>query len=183
MGWREFMNPSVQKALKSGFAVWTVAAICMLAYLYKYGLKDIKYGIDLVGGTYITLEVQEDDVIKNYLNDKVRNFESLLKSSKIEIDGNPLISNKTLTFKFNSPETAKEAETLLREKIDKDLKELAEEELRESSEKLIKIEEELRFLLLPKDPNDDKNVIMEIRGGAGGDEAALFEVGKEMLGE
>ena len=108
------MNPSVQKALKSGFTVWAFAAIGMLAYLYKYGLNDIKYGIDLVGGTYITLEVQEDDVIKNYLNDKVRNFESLLKSSKIEIDGKPIISNKTLTFKFNSPTTAKEAEVLMR---------------------------------------------------------------------
>lgn len=68
----------------------------------------------------------------------------------------------------------KEARELLEEKLDKEMKELAETELQESSEKLERIEEELKFLLLPKDPNDDKNVIVEIRGGAGGDEAALF---------
>ncbi len=63
---------------------------------------------------------------------------------------------------------------LLEEKLDKEMRELAEAELEESTSKLEKIEEELKFLLLPKDPNDDKNVIVEIRGGAGGDEAALF---------
>ena len=67
-----------------------------------------------------------------------------------------------------------EAEELLQEKLDKDMKEMAEAELGEAKEKIEKIEDELRFLLLPKDPNDEKNVIVEIRGGAGGDEAALF---------
>ncbi len=57
---------------------------------------------------------------------------------------------------------------------DKELKELAQLELEEAREKLPKIEEELKILLLPKDPNDDKNVICEIRAGAGGEEAALF---------
>lgn len=57
---------------------------------------------------------------------------------------------------------------------DKELRELAELEIEESKEKLPKIEEELKILLIPKDPNDDKNVICEIRGGAGGEEAALF---------
>ncbi len=57
---------------------------------------------------------------------------------------------------------------------DPELKELAEMELLEGKEKLPKIEEELKILLIPKDPNDDKNVICEIRAGAGGDEAALF---------
>ena len=57
---------------------------------------------------------------------------------------------------------------------DKELKELAQLELEEAKEKLPKIEEELKILLLPKDPNDDKNVICEIRAGAGGEEAALF---------
>ena len=54
------------------------------------------------------------------------------------------------------------------------MKELAEEELYENKEKLPKIEEELKILLIPKDPDDDKNIICEIRAGAGGDEAALF---------
>jgi len=57
---------------------------------------------------------------------------------------------------------------------DKDLHELAQMEIVTGEEKLRVIEEELKVLLLPKDPNDDKNVIVEIRGGAGGDEAALF---------
>ncbi len=57
---------------------------------------------------------------------------------------------------------------------DKDLKELAEAEMQEAKEKLPLIEEELKVLLIPKDPNDDKNIICEIRAGAGGEEAALF---------
>ncbi len=70
--------------------------------------------------------------------------------------------------------TIKEARELLEDKPDREMRELAELELQESTEKLEKVEEELKILLLPKDPNDDKNVIVEIRGGAGGDEAALF---------
>ena len=57
---------------------------------------------------------------------------------------------------------------------DKDLKELAEAEYYEAKEKLPKIEEELKILLIPKDKDDDKNIICEIRAGAGGEEAALF---------
>ena len=65
----------------------------------------------------------------------------------------------------------KEAESLME---DPEMKELAEEEYYFSKEKIAKIEEELKVLLIPKDPNDDKSVICEIRGGAGGEEAALF---------
>ncbi|EHI79071.1 hypothetical protein HMPREF9093_00673 [Fusobacterium sp. oral taxon 370 str. F0437] len=54
------------------------------------------------------------------------------------------------------------------------MKEMLNEELKEAEEKLPILEEELKILLLPKDKNDDKNVIVEIRAGAGGDEAALF---------
>ena len=57
---------------------------------------------------------------------------------------------------------------------DKEMKELAEETMLEAKEKLPKIEEELKILLIPKDPDDEKNVICEIRAGAGGEEAALF---------
>jgi peptide chain release factor 1 len=63
---------------------------------------------------------------------------------------------------------------MLEEESDEELRELAKEELQECKQRLPKIEEELKVLLLPKDPNDEKNVIVEIRGGAGGDEAALF---------
>ena len=65
----------------------------------------------------------------------------------------------------------KEAEEMMQ---DKEMKELAEEEYYSCKEKIGKIEEELKILLIPKDPNDDKSVICEIRGGAGGEEAALF---------
>ena len=71
--------------------------------------------------------------------------------------------------------TEKEALELLGESgLDKELKELAEEELKEAKENIAVFSDELKILLLPKDPNDDKNVIVEIRGGAGGEEAALF---------
>ena len=57
---------------------------------------------------------------------------------------------------------------------DKDMHDLAQAEMDETKERLPKIEEELTLLLVPKDPNDDKNVIVEIRGGAGGEESSLF---------
>ncbi len=67
-----------------------------------------------------------------------------------------------------------EAEEMLSEKLDADMEEMVRAELSELKEKLPEIEKELQILLLPRDPNDDKNVIIEIRGGAGGEEAALF---------
>ena len=57
---------------------------------------------------------------------------------------------------------------------DPELGDMAKEELADAKERLSKLEQELRILLLPKDPNDDKNVILEIRGGVGGEESALF---------
>ncbi|MEJ6951148.1 peptide chain release factor 1 [Halanaerobiaceae bacterium ANBcell28] len=67
-----------------------------------------------------------------------------------------------------------EAETILKSDEDSDVKELAEMEMEELSPIRERLEEELPILLLPEDPNDEKNVIVEIRAGAGGDEAALF---------
>ena len=72
-------------------------------------------------------------------------------------------------------EAEKEASELLAAGgLDKDFKDLVEEEMLEAKEKIATTSDELKILLLPKDPNDDKNVIVEIRGGAGGEEAALF---------
>lgn len=72
-------------------------------------------------------------------------------------------------------ENVNEARALLDEGgLDKDFKELAEEELTTSKKVMEQTAEELKILLLPHDPNDEKNVIIEIRGGAGGEEAALF---------
>ena len=63
---------------------------------------------------------------------------------------------------------------LLEEENDPDMREMLKEELSDAKDSIERLEEELKVLLLPKDPNDDKNVIVEIRAGAGGDEAALF---------
>ena len=80
--------------------------------------------------------------------------------------------------KYREYKQAKEgiAESLamLEEKQEEDFRELLKEELAENKEKAETLKQELTLLLIPKDPNDEKNVIMEIRGGAGGDEAALF---------
>ena len=67
-----------------------------------------------------------------------------------------------------------ETEEMLSEKLDAEMAELAKEELSELKNERIELEERIKVLLLPEDPNDGKNIIMEIRGAAGGDEAALF---------
>ena len=64
--------------------------------------------------------------------------------------------------------------TLLEEENDEDMRELAKEELSSAKDRIEDLENQLKILLLPKDPNDDKNIILEIRAGAGGEEAALF---------
>ena len=63
---------------------------------------------------------------------------------------------------------------LLEEENDEEMREMAKEELSDAKKRIEELEHELKILLLPKDPNDDKNIILEIRAGAGGDEAALF---------
>ncbi len=67
-----------------------------------------------------------------------------------------------------------DARAMLEEKLDADMREMVKEELSELGDTIEDLEARLKILLIPKDPNDDKNVIMEIRGAAGGDEAALF---------
>ncbi|OMP66576.1 peptide chain release factor 1 [Domibacillus epiphyticus] len=67
-----------------------------------------------------------------------------------------------------------DAKVMLDDKLDDDMREMVKEELNELESSLADLEARLKILLIPKDPNDDKNVIIEIRGAAGGDEAALF---------
>ncbi|WP_413377909.1 peptide chain release factor 1 [Alkalihalobacillus sp. 1P02AB] len=71
-------------------------------------------------------------------------------------------------------EQLKDAKQMLEEKLDNEMYEMVKEEINELNPRQKELEESLRILLLPKDPNDDKNVIVEIRGAAGGDEAQLF---------
>ena len=67
-----------------------------------------------------------------------------------------------------------DSRAMLSEESDEEMRELAKEELNDSKARVEELEKTLKILLLPKDPNDDKNVIVEIRAGAGGEEAALF---------
>ncbi len=84
-------------------------------------------------------------------------------------------SIEDVVIKYREYKKTKQAMEEAKEMMeDKELKELAEMEYYESKDKLPTIEEELKILLIPKDPDDDKNIICEIRAGAGGEEAALF---------
>ena len=112
----------------------------------------------------ILSELQEPDVA----NDQNR-FRKLMKEQN---DLTPIVEAYK-EYKACKQAIADSLE-MLDEESDEELKELAKEELGESKKRVEELEHELKILLLPKDPNDDKNVIVEIRAGAGGDEAALF---------
>ena len=83
---------------------------------------------------------------------------------------------------LSAAEQLDEAKELLKAETDHDMKEFAAEEIKELEAKLPELEEELKIMLLPADPNDDKNIIVEIRAGAGGDEA-VTEVAAEAIPE
>ncbi len=102
------------------------------------------------------------------VNDQDR-FRKLMKEQN---DLTPIVE-KYKEYKETN-ESIKDSLAILDEENDEEMRELAKEELSECKSRLVKLEEDIKILLLPKDPNDDKNVIVEIRGGAGGDEAALF---------
>ena len=109
-------------------------------------------------------ELQEPDVV----NDQLR-FRKLMKEQN---DLTPIV--EAYKEYKNCKQNIEDSLSLLEEESDEEMKELAKEELSESKKRVEELEQELKILLLPKDPNDDKNVIVEIRAGAGGDEAALF---------
>ena len=81
--------------------------------------------------------------------------------------------NEYLVYK-KTAEEKEQAESALESETDEDMRALLKDEIADCDKRLAESEEKLKILLLPKDPNDDKNVILEIRGGAGGEEAALF---------
>ncbi len=104
--------------------------------------------------------------------DVISDQERWRKLMKEQKDLTPIVE-KYKEYK-KAKETIEESLELLSTKLEKDFEELVKMEMDEAKESIVTIEEELKILLLPKDPNDDKNVIVEIRAGAGGDEAALF---------
>lgn len=83
------------------------------------------------------------------------------------------VVNKYIRYK-ELAQSISELKEILKDESDQEMVEMASEELAQAEKDLINTEAELKILLIPKDPNDDKSVIVEIRGGAGGDEAALF---------
>ena len=112
----------------------------------------------------ILSELQEPDVA----NDQNR-FRKLMKEQN---DLTPIVEA------YREYKTCKQAIAdsleMLEIESDEEMRELAKEELNDAKKRVEELEHELKILLLPKDPNDDKNVVVEIRAGAGGDEAALF---------
>ena len=102
------------------------------------------------------------------LSDQAR-FRRLMKEQS---DLTPLVETYT---RFRSvSDNLEESRMRLEEEDDEEMRELAREEISSSKKELDSLQEQLKILLIPKDPNDEKNVIVEIRAGAGGDEAALF---------
>ena len=114
-----------------------------------------------------------EEVLKELSEPEVmNNTERYQKLMKEQSDLEPIV-NKYKEYK-QKKEGIEDSLAMLEEETDEELRELAKEELNECKGSIEGIENELKILLLPKDPNDDKNVIVEIRAGAGGDEAALF---------
>ena len=109
-------------------------------------------------------ELNEPDVTANQ-----ERFRALMKEQS---DLTPIVEAYREYKKCN--QDIEDSLMMLDEENDPDMREMLKEELNSAKTRVSELEEELKILLLPKDPNDDKNVIVEIRAGAGGDEAALF---------
>lgn len=109
-------------------------------------------------------QLQEPDVA----NDQNR-FRKLMKEQN---DLTPIV--EAYKEYKESKQAIEDSLAMLEEESDEEMRELAKEELNSAKARVEELEQELKILLLPKDPNDEKNVIVEIRAGAGGDEAALF---------
>ena len=118
--------------------------------------------------------VDKLDTINNQLTDPdvvtdQNKFRKLMKEQSDLV----AIVDKYKEYK-DAKTTIEDSLEILEEENDEELREMAKEEMNDAKSRLETIEQELKILLLPKDPNDSKNVIVEIRAGAGGDEAALF---------
>ena len=121
-----------------------------------------------------------DDLLRRYeeiMNelaepDVANNQERFRKLMKEQSDMTPLVEAYTEYKKCK--QDVEDSLAMLEEESDEEMREMLKETLNDSKKRIEELEKELKILLLPKDPNDEKNVIVEIRAGAGGDEAALF---------
>lgn len=163
-----FMPPGPHSAANCGkVSVWIAKIICVIIKHRKCRTRCFMFDkLETAENRYeeINLELSDPQVIAD--QDKYR---KLMKE---------LSDLEEIVGKYREYRKVKadldESRELLESQLDKDFRELVQAEYAEARDKLEKIEEELKLLLLPKDPNDNRSVIMEIRGGAGGDEAALF---------
>lgn len=120
---------------------------------------------DVVGRYEVVMgELNQPEVA----NDQVR-FRNLMKE---QAELTPIVEKYKEYEK--AQQTVEDSLAMLEEETDEEMRQMLKEELNEAKESIEKLENDLKILLLPKDPNDDKNVFVEIRAGAGGDEAALF---------
>ena len=110
------------------------------------------------------------------VNDQTR-FQKLMKEQS---DLQPIV-DAYKEYK-ESKQTVEDSLSMLEEESDEEMREMLKEELNDAKKNIEELEHKLKILLLPKDPNDEKNVIVEIRAGAGGDEAASGEVSSEAIG-
>ena len=117
--------------------------------------------------------VRYEEILKELNDPSVTNDQNKFKKlMKEQSDLTPIV--EAYKAYKNAKQTIADSLEILDNESDEDLRELAKEELNEAKAEIDRLEEELKILLLPKDENDDKNVVVEIRGGAGGDEAALL---------
>ena len=119
------------------------------------------------------LELRLEEVLRELSTPEVVNDQNKFRALMKEQNELTPIVEAYKEYKKNK-ETEQDSLSILEEEKDEELREMAKEELNEAKSNIEKLENQLKILLLPKDPNDDKNVIVEIRAGAGGDEAALF---------
>ncbi|WP_053954748.1 peptide chain release factor 1 [Inediibacterium massiliense] len=119
------------------------------------------------------LQDKYDDLSQKVADPEIINDQTQWQKYIKELAEIEPIVNKYKEYK-ETKEGIEEAKSILEESHDEEFREMAKMELHELSDKIEVIQEELKILLIPKDPNDEKNVIVEIRGGAGGDEAGLF---------
>ena len=136
--------------------------------------------VNIWKGRVIEMIDKLDDLIARYeeimnelheptVADNQARFRSLMKEQS---NLQPIVEAYTEYKKCK--ETVEDSLSMLESENDEEMREMLKEELNDAKKRIEELEQQLKILLLPKDPNDDKNVIVEIRAGAGGDEAALF---------
>ena len=123
----------------------------------------------------LDLTLEKYDELSNKVSDPdIINNQAVWQKYVKEMGEMEPVVNKYKEYKKAKADIEGTKSMLGESSLDEDIRELAKAELSELEDKLLKLKDELKILLLPKDPNDDKNVILEVRAGTGGDEAALF---------